>query len=92
MESSKATAKHIKQVASNPQAAQINLMHHQHTELPPSNFKRKQKPFKSRQDNNKQYYNEENKEKECHKSIRNIIIIKHMQAQKDVQNVMIHNI
>ena len=34
MESSKATARHIKQVAGDPQAAQINLMHHQHTELP----------------------------------------------------------
>ena len=53
MESSEATAKHIKQVASDPHAAQINLMQHQHTELPPSKFKKKQKPFKSRQDNNK---------------------------------------
>ena len=61
MESSKATRKHIKQVASDPQAAQIHLMHHQCTELPPSKFQRKQKKhFKSRQDTNKQhYYNEE---------------------------------
>ena len=61
MESSKATAKHIKQVASNPQALQINLMCHQHTELPPSKFQRKhKKPSKSTQDTNKQqYYNEE---------------------------------
>ena len=29
LESCKATAKHIKQVANDPQAAQINLMHHQ---------------------------------------------------------------
>ena len=43
LESSKATAKHIKQVASDPQAAQIHLMHHQCTELPPSKFQRKQK-------------------------------------------------
>ena len=42
IESSKATTKHIKQVANNLQAAQINLMHHQCTELPPSKFKRKQ--------------------------------------------------
>ena len=34
MESIKATARHIKQVAGDPQAAQINLMHHQCTELP----------------------------------------------------------
>ena len=60
MESSKTTAKHIKQVANDPQAVQINLMFHQHTELPPSKFKRKQKkPFISRQDSNKQYSNEE---------------------------------
>ena len=59
MESSKTKAKYIKQVASDPQAAQINMMWHQYTELPPSKFKRKQKPFKSRQDNKKQYSNEE---------------------------------
>ena len=33
------------------------------------------------------------KNKECHKSMRNImIIIKYMQAKKDVQSVVIHNI
>ena len=42
MESSKATVKYIKQVASDSQAAQINLMCHQCTELPSSKFKRKQ--------------------------------------------------
>ena len=56
LETSKATAKHIKQGASDPQAVQIHLMHHQHTELPSSKFQRKQrKHFKSRQ----HYYNEE---------------------------------
>ena len=61
MESSKATAKHIRQVTSNPQAAQIHLMHHQHTELLPRKFQRKQKKhFKSRQDTSKQHhYNDE---------------------------------
>ena len=43
MESSKVTARHIKQVASEPQAAQIHLIQHQCTELPPSKFQRKQK-------------------------------------------------
>ena len=33
LESSKATARHIKQATSNAQAAQINLLHHQCTEL-----------------------------------------------------------
>ena len=60
MESSRTTAKHIKQVASDPQAAKIKLIHQQCTELPPNKFNRKQKkPFKSMQDSNKQYYNEE---------------------------------
>ena len=61
MESSKATPKHVKQVASDPQAAQIHLICHQHTELPPSKFQRKQKKhYKSRQDTSKQhYYNDE---------------------------------
>ena len=61
MESSKVTAKHIKQMTSEPQAAQIHLMHHQCTESPLSKFQRKQKKhFKSRQGKSKQhYYNEE---------------------------------
>ena len=41
MEVSKATVHHTKQVASDPQAAQINLMRHQHTYLPPSKHKKK---------------------------------------------------
>ena len=88
MESSKATAKHIIQVATDPQAVQIYLMHHQHTELPPSRFQRKQKKhFKSRQDTSKQhYYNEE--KHSGHQCTRNM---KHMQAQIDVRSVVIHN-
>ena len=38
------TARHIKQVASDPQAAQINLMRHQCTDFPASKH-RKRKPF-----------------------------------------------
>ena len=41
MERSKATARHIKQMAGDPQAAQINLMHHQCTELPNGKYKKK---------------------------------------------------
>ena len=93
MESFKATAKYIKQVASDPQAVQINLMCHQHTELPPSKFKNKLKePFKSRQDIKSNITIKKNKDKECYKYTRNMIITKHMQAKKDVQNVVIHNI
>ena len=60
MESSEATAKYIKQVASDPQVTQIHMMQHQCTELPPSKFQRKQKKsFKSRQATNKQHYHED---------------------------------
>ena len=40
MESSK--ARHIKEVASDPQAVQVNLLRHQRTDLPPNKRKQKQ--------------------------------------------------
>ena len=49
MESSKATARHIKQVAKDPQAAQINLMCLQHTELPRGKYKKRKPPVKQKQ-------------------------------------------
>ena len=49
MESSKATARHIKQVVGDPQATQINLMHHQHTELPSGKYKKRKPPVKQKQ-------------------------------------------
>ena len=73
MERSKATTKYIKQVASNPQAAKINLMYHQCTELPPSKFKKKHKLFKSMQDKNKQHYEGKQRERmpQAHKKYDN---------------------
>ena len=41
MESSKATAKHIRQVAGDLLAAQVQLMQHQHTQLPTGNYPRR---------------------------------------------------
>ena len=41
MESSKATAKNIRQVAGDLPAAQIQLMQHQHTQLPARNYPRR---------------------------------------------------
>ena len=41
MESSKATAKHIQQVAGEIPASQVQLMCHQHTQLPTGNFPRR---------------------------------------------------
>ena len=58
MEDSKATAHHIKQVASDPQVAQINLMRHQHTDFPPKKHKKKQQSFKSKHSSHKKYSSE----------------------------------
>ena len=41
MESSQVTARHIKQVASDPKAAQINLMQHQCADIPASKHNKK---------------------------------------------------
>ena len=41
MKSSKATARHIKEVAGDAQATQINLMHHQCTESPSGKYKKR---------------------------------------------------
>ena len=53
MEASKAMAHYIKQVPSDPQVAQINLMRHQQTGLPQSKIKRK--AFKPKPPSHKQY-------------------------------------
>ena len=58
LESSKATACHIKQVAGDPQAAQINLLRHQCTELPAGKYKKKRAPMKPKQPNHKHQGNE----------------------------------
>ena len=54
MEASKAAVHHIKQVVSDPQVVQINLVRHQCTDLPPSKHNKKQS-FKSRLPSHKQY-------------------------------------
>ena len=53
LESSKATVHHIKQVAGDPQAVQINLLRHQCTELPAGKYIKKRPPVKSKQSNHK---------------------------------------
>ena len=53
LESSKATEHHIKQVAGDPQTAQINLLRHQCTELPASKYKKKRTLGKPKQTNHK---------------------------------------
>ena len=49
MDSSKATAKHIRQVAGDLPVAQIQLMQHQHTELPAGNYPKRRKTTTGRQ-------------------------------------------
>ena len=58
LESSKATAHHIKQVAGDPQAAQINLLRHQCTELPAGKYKKKKAYMNPKQVNHKHQGNE----------------------------------
>ena len=67
MESSKTTACHIKQVAGDPQAAQINLLRHQCTELPAGKYKKKKSSFKSRQSNYKNHGNKNSQVPNQHK-------------------------
>ena len=57
---SKSTACHIKQVASDPHVAQVNLVRHQRTDLPPSKTKQKQQSFKSKSNSHKRYSGEHN--------------------------------
>ena len=67
MESSKATAHHIKQIAGDPQAAEINLPRYKCTELPAGIYKRKKSSVKSRQSNYKQHGSENTQVQSQHK-------------------------
>ena len=53
MESSKATAKHIRQVAGYLPVAQIQLMHHQCTELPSGNYNKHKRATKQKVQNHR---------------------------------------
>ena len=53
MDSSKATACHIKQVAGDPQVVQINLMRHQHTEILSGKHKKRKSFVKPKQSSHK---------------------------------------
>ena len=64
LESSQATAKHMKKWQRDQEAVQVNLLRHQRTELLPSKFQRKQnKRYKSRQPSNKHYQEDKYKER-----------------------------
>ena len=91
IESSKVTAKHMKQVASDLQATQIHLIWHQHTELLPTKFQRKQKkhfkPGRIQTSNIPMRKIMSNITKKINKE--EIIVIKHMQAKNYVRSVVI---
>ena len=53
MKSLKATARHIRQVAGDPQTAQINLMCHQHADLPSEKNKKRKPVVKQRNPHHK---------------------------------------
>ena len=55
--------RHIKPVASHPQAAQVNLMRHQRTDLLPSKSKWKQHSHMQRSKSQKRYSNEHENER-----------------------------
>ena len=67
MESSKAIAFHVKQVAGDPQAVQINLFRHQCTELQAGENKKKTSSVKPRQSNYKNHGSENSQVPSQHK-------------------------
>ena len=69
MESSKATAWHIKQVSGDPQTALMNFLRHQCTELPEEKIQGKKSSGKPRQTNYKQHRNEDSQVQSQHKKI-----------------------
>ena len=87
LESSKAIACHIKQVAGDLQAAQINLLRHQRTELPAGKYKKKRSAMKPRQSNSKNQGHEGTICK-CNPR-RNLIQEGCIMTKQDVPNVVI---
>ena len=67
MESSNATACHIKQVAGDPQVAETNILRHQHAKLSVGKYKKKKSSVKSRQSNYKQHGSESSQMQSQHK-------------------------
>ena len=89
MESSKSTTRHIKQVASDPQVAQVNLIRHQRTDLPPS--KSKQKNIPTSPDQRVSRGNQVSTSIKDHSTRKSLIQVKHTKEEKDVPSVVILN-
>ena len=90
MEASKATAGHIKQVASDPQVAQVNLMRHQRTDLQPSKNRNKKVNLSSQ--DHKVTRGTQVSTIKSHPTKRNLILNKLTKEKIDVPSVEIQNI
>ena len=88
LESSKATAHHIKQVAGDPQTAQINLLRHQCTVLLTGKYKKKRQPVKSKQSHHKPQSSESYHLQ--HNTRRGLTLRVHTKTKTDVPNVVTH--
>ena len=75
MQSSKSTTRHIKAVASDSQAAEVNLMRHQRTDLPPSKSNWKQHSHKHRSKSQKRYSNEQAKHKKEEIDVQSVVTL-----------------
>ena len=87
MESSKSTTRHIKAVASDPKAAQGNLIRHQRIDLPSSKSKWKQYSNKSKSKRDTQV----NTRIKDHPLRKCLIQAKHTKEETDVQSVVIES-
>ena len=85
MESSKSAARHIKAVASDPQAAQVNLMRHQRTDLPTRKSKWKNIP--TSKDQRVRKGTPMNKRIKYH-PLRHLMQARHTKEEIDVQSVV----
>ena len=90
MESSKSTACHIKQVASEPQAAQVNLMRHQRTDLPQTRASRNNNLSSADQRVTRGI--QVNTIIKCHSTSRILILTKPIKEKIYVQSVVIQSI
>ena len=87
LKSSKVTAHHIKQVPGDPQAAQINLLRHQCTELLAGKYKKKRPHVKSKQSHHKPQ-SSESYHLHKHNTRRGLTLRVHTITRTDVPNVV----
>ena len=88
------TTRHIKQVASDPQAAQISHMKHQCTDLPSSKHKKKKSFMKCRSPSHKNDAGHRQQVSSYHNKkgfdAKNVYLIHMKQTKRDVRSIEIH--